>query len=488
MLAIAVGVPALVCAGLLMHVHGMERDASRLLEETRESALARELLVRVELAALLLAEGGARGLDPRPAETALDQVRAARRVLEEIVHASASHDPSRAEHQRAETESIRSIDGGLAGAELWLTGDRARSRDEVLADLEGTHRSAATLAEETFQESKLAHTDVGWRARASHRYIGGTLTTIAVVAALGLYLVLRFVLRPLQALRAGAERLRFGDLDHRIDVRSRDEIGDLGRAFNAMADEIGRSHADLTEKVESRTRELIRTARLADVGVLAAGVAHEVNNPLASIASCGEGLLRRLAAGTLDPGEEREYLETIVSEAYRTRGITMQLLDLARPGQAARGRVDPAAIFRQAASLTRHLLAERDLRLEVSLPPDLPPVEGDAGELLQVLLNLILNARDASPAGERIGLRARVAGGAQLWEVEDHGGGIAPEDAERLFDPFYTTKAPGAGTGLGLSLAAAIVDRHGGRIEARNGEAGGARFTVRLPALAEEQG
>ena len=118
----------------------------------------------------------------------------------------------------------------------------------------------------------------------------------------------------------------------------------------------------------------------------------------------------------------------------------------------------------------------------MNLAAALPPIAGDPGELLQMLLNLILNARDASPEGGEIGLRARAEVKGQVWEVEDRGTGFVEGDFVRVFDPFFTTKGPGAGTGLGLSLAAAIVDRHGGTITAANREGGGARIAVRLPA------
>jgi signal transduction histidine kinase len=426
---------------------------------------------------------GARA-EPAPSRLAAiadAQITEARELLAQLADAPRK-DPSRPEHQRTESDLMEGVGRGLEAIDAWLAEDPTTSQVDVLEALHRSLRRAEVLARETRHESVIVDADIERRIRATKRYVFLALAVVALVAGTGLILVFRTVLAPIKTLRESALRLRKGELGHRIRVTRQDEIADLGRAFNSMADELGRSHAELAGKVEARTRDLVRAARLADVGVLAAGVAHEINNPLASIASCGEALLKRKDLGSSDPAESREYLETIVSEAYRARGITTRLLNLARADSNELARVDVHALFSQAALLTRHLLAEKRLELEVALEAGLSAIEGNAGELLQVLVNLILNARDASPPGERIRLVARQEGGTQVWEVEDNGEGIAPTNVERIFDPFFTTKGPGAGTGLGLSLVAAIVGRHGGSIEAGAGVTGGARFTVRLPS------
>jgi signal transduction histidine kinase len=479
--AVLVAVPTFVCAAMLYQVGGMNRDADRLLEETRESGVSSRLVVRIESLATVLGSDSADALAPRFDALARALLDEARTTLARLDSTPEEHDPSREEHEEVEEDYVTTVAGALDGVGRWLDGARDVALADVLEELERAQRFAAVLAEETYRESVLANDDVERRTRAAVGYAFGGLVAVLLGSAAVWTALTRYAIRPLADLHVGAERLRSGELAHRIDVRSDDEIGRLGRAFNAMADEIGRSHAELEDKIESRTLELIRAARLADVGVLAAGIAHEINNPLASIASCGEGLLRRLADGAASPGEQREYLETIVSEAYRTRSITTRLLDLSRSGSDLRTLVDANSLFRQVADLTRQLLRERELALDVEVAAGLAPVEGDPGELLQVLLNLVLNARDASAPGTRIRLVARDAGDAQEWRVEDSGSGIRPEDLERVFDPFFTTKAPGVGTGLGLSLAAAIVDRHGGTIRAENRGSGGAAFSIRFP-------
>lgn len=476
-----VALPAAICVGILVHVGGIRIDADRLMEETRESGLANRLLVCLESLQAVVADG----VDMPPGSSlhafASAQVHEGRRLLAEIEGVPPALDPSRPEHQRAESDLLRTVAGVLEGTSAWLADASSSSIEDVIARLEFGRTHAALLAEETWRESALTDRDVERRALASQRYVLISLITVVLACCAGLLLVFRTVLTPIRDLRRGAERLRGGDLAHRIEVEGHDEIAELGHALNALADEVHRSHEELQQKVETRTRELLHAARLADVGLFAAGLAHEINTPLASIASCGEGLLRRIDAGTLERELEREYLATIVSEAYRTRDITRRLLDLARPAPASTTAVDVGQLFRQAERLTAHLLAAKSLRLEVELRPGLPAVDGDPGELLQALLNLVLNARDASPERGRIRLCARTTEEGQVWEIEDEGAGIPAEQLERVFDPFFSTKEPGVGTGLGLSLVAAIVDRHRGTIRADNVEGGGARFSLRLP-------
>jgi two-component system NtrC family sensor kinase len=483
--AALVALPTAVCAAILWQVGGMNNDADRLLEETRESGVSSRLVVRIESLAAVLESDEKADLTPRFQHLALEQLEEARATLSRLDSTPEEHDPSRSEHEDAEEDYVATIGSALDAVARWLDGDRSVSLTEVLSQLERARRFASVLSEETYRESVLANDDVERRTRASITYAIGGIAAVLLGSTAVWAAVVRFAIKPLDDLRAGAERLRSGRFDHRIDVRGDDEVGALGRAFNAMADEIGRSHAELEQKIETRTLELIRAARLADVGVLAAGIAHEINNPLASIASSGEGLLRRLDAGTLDPREEREYLETIVSEAYRTRTITSRLLDLSRPAGTSLSAIAAEKLFGEVGALTRELLRAKDLTLEVAVERGLMAIEGDAGELLQVLVNLVLNARDASPRGAVVRLEARNVGDAQEWSVSDRGHGIAPANLERVFDPFFTTKEPGVGTGLGLSLALAIVDRHGGSISASNRAEGGACFTIRFPHRSE---
>lgn len=481
LLALLISVPALIFAAVFIQVDGMQEDTMKLLEERRESSLANVILVRVGSLITVLSMDEPEAGSSRMAELMQAQLDDLYELLDSVQENAPTDDPSRAEHQEAEGHTVKSMRDGLGTAARWLAGDDGLARKDVLASLEAVRRSGVVLSEETVEESLLASRDVKDRARTLRNVLIVAVGVLVAVSVVAWFFMKRTILKPLQDLRSGSDRLRAGDFAWRIPIVTQDEVGDLGGAFNEMADELGRSHAELEQKVEERTRELIRAARLADVGLLAAGVAHEINNPLGSIAVCGEGLLKRIESGGLPPDQEREYLETIVSEAYRARSITSRLLNLSRPDTSASGSVDVRSLFREAESLTRHILEEKHISLDLKVDDAIPPVDGNAGELLQVLINLILNARDACGLDGHIVLRARRVRGEQVWEVEDDGVGIDCEDLERVFDPFFSTKRPNAGTGLGLSLAAAIIARHGGAITVRNRDTGGVLIQVRMP-------
>jgi two-component system NtrC family sensor kinase len=302
-------------------------------------------------------------------------------------------------------------------------------------------------------------------------------------------LIRRSIVLPIRRLTARVEELGRGPIGAPgSPLRSRDEIGVLARTFEEMASRVSLTQESLQERVEARTRELIRAARYADIGVLASGVAHEINNPLASIASCAEGLQRRLASGPVAADEQADYLGTIASEAYRARGITSRLLALARADRGAVDYVDLEPLLAQVEAITRHSLAERSVRLMLDVgAPDLG-CRGVAEELLQALVNLIRNAMDASPAGGAVRVGVHASGGSVEIAVEDDGPGIPPGDEERIFDPFFTTKPPGRGTGLGLALVAAIAEAHAGRVDVGRADSGGARFTLVLPRETDPRG
>lgn len=242
---------------------------------------------------------------------------------------------------------------------------------------------------------------------------------------------------------------------------------------------LGALTVDLEEKVERAARELAAADRLAAVGTLAAGMAHEVNTPLASISTCAEGLLRR--SGTLAE-RERKYLETIRDEAFRCKRITRKLLDFARPSRddADDGEVELRGLVVRTLRLLDFECGAKDIRLRVE--GDAIAVRASADELEQVVLNLLKNSLDAVEVGGEIVVRIRAAseGRAELI-IDDDGPGVAEADLDRLFDPFYTTKEPGAGTGLGLSVSYGIVKRHGGELSFENRPEGGLRGRVLLP-------
>ncbi|MCO5170662.1 MAG: HAMP domain-containing histidine kinase [Planctomycetes bacterium] len=279
--------------------------------------------------------------------------------------------------------------------------------------------------------------------------------------------------------------LRIRQAERALDERTRDLV-----QANATLAALSR---DLERQVEDRTRRLLRAETLASVGTLSAGVAHEINNPIAAIASCAEGLLRRLGAAgqAACQGEEfQEYLQIIRDEAFRVKDITRDLLDFSRAGGSPAGPVGPVdlcALLQATARLVAYRCEREQKPIELDLPAEPLVITGEGPSLRQLLLNVTVNALDASPAGSPVGWRARATpDGGALLVCEDRGRGMTPEELTRALEPFYTKKPVGQGTGLGLAIAYAVARRHGGSIELESaGEGQGARVTVRLSGAAD---
>ncbi len=282
-----------------------------------------------------------------------------------------------------------------------------------------------------------------------------------VAAAVGIY-VLRSVARPVGRLREGAARLAGGDLDTHIDVDAPDEFGDLARQFNAM-----------THSLKEHQARLVQNEKLAGIGRLAAGVAHEINNPLAVILGYVR-LLRKSAQGSLE-----EDLAVIEEEALRSREIVEGLLDLSRPIAVERDAVDLRAVCEEAVARLRD--AKKLAGVEIDVEGE-ARVEGTAVKLRQVFLNLVQNGAEAAGRGGRVEVRIALRDGLAEVSVADSGPGIAPEARSRMFEPFFTTKP--TGTGLGLAVSQGIVRAHGGDVGVDESALGGARFVVRLPLTA----
>ncbi|MDQ1522668.1 MAG: two-component system, NtrC family, sensor kinase, partial [Pyrinomonadaceae bacterium] len=248
---------------------------------------------------------------------------------------------------------------------------------------------------------------------------------------------------------------------------------------------------DITARVEAN-RAVARTEKLAAVGRLAAGVVHEINNPLATIAACAEALETRVVEGAFGQSAEvedlREYLSLIRSEAFRCKTITNGLLDFSRNRAGQHAPVELGEVLEAAARLLRHQKRSRNVEIEVDAPADVAAVAGDAGQLQQAVIILAENAIDAMPQGGTLHLRARNEGAAGVRvEVCDTGIGIPQENLARIFDPFFTTKEVGQGTGLGLAVCYGIVTEHGGRVAVDSVVGRGTTFTLVLPSLSGER-
>ncbi len=337
--------------------------------------------------------------------------------------------------------------------------------------------------------------------------LGTALSAVGVFTALGVYLMRRRVVGPLQDLAGAARAIGEGDLETRLPVEGVRETAEVALAFNEMSGEL----AIRTQALEKAVTELratnrsLRTARdgldraerLATVGRLASGVAHEVGNPMGA-------LLAFLDLVGRDPGlseQGRAHLAKAAQQGERVRVILRELLDFSRPPRHEPVAVDLAEVARETADLVRAQSRYRGVRISVEVEADPPPARADRSAVSQILLNLLLNAADASGAeGGRIRIRVRPSvqtrradeAGRDGWRrrhpdavecrVEDEGPGIAPEDRERIFDPFFTTKAPGEGTGLGLSNAVRLAEQLAGRLALCAEPAPGAAFALTLPA------
>lgn len=249
----------------------------------------------------------------------------------------------------------------------------------------------------------------------------------------------------------------------------------------AKVAELERTNADLTEMRES----WFRSERLAAVGRLASGIAHEVGNPLGAIAGFAALARGRLGAGAPEVGD---LLARIEEEAARIDRLVRDMLDFARPAPPVCVPIALRPAVESALRLARVQPRFHDVQVALDLAAELPRVLADEARLGQVFLNLFLNAGDAMDGRGRLSVAARLEGRAVEVRVADEGPGIAPEHLPRVFDPFFTTKAPGAGTGLGLAVCHRVVDSMGGRIEASNAAGGGAVFVVWLPAAAQGAG
>jgi two-component system NtrC family sensor kinase len=318
--------------------------------------------------------------------------------------------------------------------------------------------------------------DVDGETQASqNRLLLFGVVAIAAVSLMIYLLVSQIVLKPVHEIVAATRKVAAGDLNYKIALNKRDEIGQLASSFNEM-----------TQKLAEAQRQVYQSQKLAAVGQLAAGVAHEINNPLTGVLSYSSFLLKRAQ----DKPEFKEDLEVIVRETKRCRGIVQGLLDFARQSPPEKHESDVGDIFERAIRIVQTQIDPLRVELKKDVRTDLPKIYADANQIQQVLVNLLLNANDAmSEHGGTLALTAQLAkdgatASVQPEEIEirvsDTGCGIAPENLPKIFDPFFSTKGP-KGTGLGLAVAWGIVEKHNGRIEVESEPGKGTTFRVLLP-------
>jgi two-component system, NtrC family, sensor kinase len=325
----------------------------------------------------------------------------------------------------------------------------------------------------------------------SQYQVGRIIVWISSLMVLGMLCGLtllfhRWVLMPLRLLQRGVRHVARGSFNYKIDLKSGDEMQDLAEAFNDMTSKISVTYADLEQQVQERSRQLVRSERLAGVGFLAAGVAHEINNPLASIAFCAEALDHRLerlleSPNQADKGVVINYLKMIQEEAFRCKNITEKLLDFSRCNDIKRERTDLAGLIQGVVEMIRHIGKYTGKNI-IFHPREAVMAHVDAQEIKQVVLNLIVNALESMEATGTLKIDVRYNHGMAEMVFADNGCGMSAAVLENIFEPFFTKRRDGKGTGLGLSISHRIVNQHHGEIMASSpGMDQGSTFTVRLP-------
>ncbi|HOB74718.1 MAG TPA: cache domain-containing protein [Phycisphaerae bacterium] len=310
--------------------------------------------------------------------------------------------------------------------------------------------------------------------------IGVFLAIVTGVVVLILVLLIaatRQVLHPIERIVEMTGRVAGGDLSARVGIRPSGEMGRLCRAVDAMADAV----AEREEQLELATRrQITQSEKLASIGRLAAGIAHEINNPLTGVLTF-TSLLR--SKPNLDE-QDRADLDLVIRETTRVRNIVRGLLDFARESHSRKEALNINEVVHQATWLLHNQKEFCEISMHEQLAEDLPLVYGDRNQLQQVVLNLALNACEAMPDGGTLTIISRAEGEEVVLSIQDTGHGIPREDLEKIFEPFYTTKPVGKGTGLGLSVTYGILQQHGATLGVKSEIGKGSTFTVRLPIAA----
>jgi two-component system NtrC family sensor kinase len=362
-------------------------------------------------------------------------------------------------------------------------------------------------------------------SRSRHIFLAYFILDFILLLSLGSYLLSRFIVVPIRKLLTATDRIAAGDFDQRVSAQGGAEIADLAGSFNSMVDALRdkrndverhvKSLEEINRELNSARLEVIRSEKMASVGLLAAGTAHEIGTPLSAIMGYAGILLDEFKG---DP-VKADYLKRIEAESERIDRIVRGLLDYARPSTSFFDETDVTMVFTSTLDMLEEQGALKNVEKRLEIENGLQPIYVDSHQLRQVFTNLLINARDAMPDGGMLTLRAGMcaftanpgadsaqAEGAAMGrrkgdfsgvfmtpfmendmmvkiEIIDDGKGIEPENLERIFDPFFTTKEPGQGTGLGLAICARIVDSFGGRMTVESEMGKGSRFAIWLPAM-----
>ncbi len=331
---------------------------------------------------------------------------------------------------------------------------------------------------------------------------------VVVITIIMVIFIVSAITKPITELVEATDQISRGDFSIKVKINQRDEIGHLAETFNSMSDslreyrdEIEQYNRTLEEKIIERTQQLedaqaqlIQSEKLSAIGQLAAGVAHELNNPLGGILGYAQFTLEKLRKNKPGKTSDKEiqsyirYVGDIEAQARRCKTIVQNLLRFSRSSKGLElDEIDINRIIEETITFVEHQLHINQMELEVHLTPELPTIMANAGQLQQVFTNLIINAMHASKPGSKILIRSRFSpalgefGGAVELEFTDSGRGIAQENLKKIFEPFFTTKEVGKGTGLGLSVSYGIIKEHGGEISVESEPGQGTTFTIVLP-------
>ncbi len=318
------------------------------------------------------------------------------------------------------------------------------------------------------------------RRRTVAAFLALTLAGGLISLALS-YHISRRVSGTVMRLASASGEMARGNLDVSVNIKTNDELEDLADAFNAMAAALKQRDEQLKQYA---TRKIMESERLAITGQLAAGVAHEINNPLQGIVTYAHLLLEKLPADH----PMRASLQKIVNQADRCREIIRGLLDFARPRPPHMKSFNVNALLQESAALVEDQALFHNIQVIKNLAADLPPIVIDPSQMQEVFMNMLINGAEAMDRVGRLTLATRLDPSQNVIEIEfaDTGHGIRPEDMGRIFDPFFTTKDPGHGTGLGLAISHSIVQKHKGTIAVASEVGRGTTFTIRIPITNQE--
>jgi two-component system NtrC family sensor kinase len=346
-----------------------------------------------------------------------------------------------------------------------------------------------TISLESFEKEK---------AQIYNRMIlSGVVSVLILTLCLSLLLT-RFINQPIQKLLNATKQAARGNLDQSVSIRTQDELGELANSFNHMISELKRSRdaieewtQTLEQRVEERTRELkqvqdqlIQAGKMAALGELAAGVAHEINNPLTGVLTFSSLMLKKVD----ENHPWKRDLENIVQQTTRCRNIVRGLLDFARQRKPDKKEWDIHALIERTLTLVENQARFQNIKILKEFKPDIPKLHVDGDQIQQVFMNILINAADAmAQNGGTLTIRTDTHDQTVEVSFTDTGCGISKEHLSKLFTPFFTTKETGKGTGLGLAISYGIIQSHGGEIEVESEVGKGSTFRIKLPIEKSEE-